>query len=93
MRIPYRAYRSELIGRPHYVYRAYIGEVLAYVGVTTNPTSRFTKHRSQKAWWRTVTEITLTEYDDRTDAFEAEKRAIADEDPQYNIARPRKETP
>ena len=82
------AYYSDLIRRPHYVYRAYIDTRLAYVGVTTNPPGRFARHSCKKPWWKSVSAIDIVKYTDRDAAFAAEARAIRDEHPIYNISKP-----
>lgn len=81
------AYYSDLIGQKHYVYRAFIGDDLAYVGVTVNPAGRFANH-SRKYWWREVTRVDLVECESRADAFAMERDAIRRENPTFNIARP-----
>lgn len=77
------------IAGPTCVYRAFIGDRLAYVGVTRNTLGRFSKHAVQKSWWQDVDRIDIDWHDTRAEAFAAEKRAISDERPLYNVARPR----
>lgn len=77
------------IAGPTCLYRAFIGDELAYVGVTCNLLGRFSKHNHQKPWWRRVTWIQTEWYETRAEAFEAEKDAIARENPRYNVARPK----
>lgn len=84
------AYRSDLMNRTHYLYRAYIGDRLAYVGLTVNPPGRFARHGVIKPWWRDVTRIDIEEIQSREDALDAEAEAIACEGPLYNVARPRR---
>jgi len=79
------AYKSDLYNRQHYIYRAYIGDELAYIGVTTNPAGRFSKH-SRKPWWDQVTEITFEEAENRLRAFDSERTYIITERPKYNVA-------
>lgn len=80
------AYKSDLAHKVHYIYRAYIGEELAYIGVTTNPAGRFSNHQAQKAWWENVTHITFEEAESRLRAFDDERTYIINERPAYNIA-------
>lgn len=82
-------YWSDMCDRPTCVYRAYIGDELAYVGLTCSPLGRVSTHRSRKPWWVRVTRVDLEWFDNRTDAQNAERTAIRDEDPIYNIVRPR----
>jgi predicted GIY-YIG superfamily endonuclease len=62
---------------------------LLYVGISMNLWNRFQDHRKRKSWWREVTSIRVVHYDDIDDAARAEKIAIAQECPIYNIVRPR----
>lgn len=80
------AYKSDLFDKKHYIYRAYIGDELAYIGVTTNPTGRFSNHRAQKEWWQDITKISLEEAESRLRAFDKERKYILNERPTYNIA-------
>jgi predicted GIY-YIG superfamily endonuclease len=82
-------YWNDLADRPTCVYRAYIDDDLAYVGITRNPPGRFSKHLSLKSWWRQVDHIDLEWFDNRTQALAAERAAIHDEDPIYDVVRPR----
>lgn len=82
-------YRSRLVGRTHYVYRAYAGTELLYVGVTVNLAGRVSKHRHLKPWWSRVTDIKVEACASREAAFDAEREAIIHEQPSRNIARPR----
>lgn len=82
-------YRSRLVGRVHYLYRAYAGSELLYVGVTVNPSGRLSKHRYLKPWWALVTEVKFETHESRDSAFEAEREAILHERPVHNIARPK----
>lgn len=82
------AYKDVIAGKTC-VYRAYIDGDLAYVGVTRNLLGRFSKHNSQRPWWRDVDRISLNWFDTRAEAFAAERVAIHTEFPLYNIARPK----
>lgn len=81
-------YYSDMVDRKTCVYRAFIGDRLAYVGLTLNPKGRFSAH-SRKPWWREVTRVDLEWFDGREAAKEAERAAIRDESPLYNIYRPK----
>ena len=83
-------YWSDMANSPTCVYRCYdeLGDLL-YVGLTRNTLGRFSKHAHQKPWWPEVEHIELEWFETRDEAFAAEKRAIAAEDPAFNISRPR----
>lgn len=62
---------------------------LLYVGIAGNPGRRFAQHSGDKHWWGDVAETTLTHFDTRAEALRAEKRAIRDEHPAYNVVHSR----
>ena len=59
---------------------------LLYVGITCNPSGRFSDHRT-KNWWRDVANITLEHADSRNELEQLEIAAIQSENPRYNIIR------
>jgi excinuclease UvrABC nuclease subunit len=72
--------------KPHVLYRMYDPERrLLYVGLTTNLEDRLADHRSMKRWWRDVATIELEHFPTREGAVEAERRAIIDDVPEYNV--------
>lgn len=81
-------YYSDMVNRRTCVYRAYDedGDLL-YVGISMNLDGRLAKHRGS-IWWPEVDEITVKWFDGREAAKSAERRAIAEEQPRYNITRP-----
>ena len=83
-------YRSDMMGRTA-LYRVFdADDQLLYVGISRNPNGRFANHATRKPWWReTVASIEITWLATRALAHEAEALAIRDEDPIYNISRPR----
>lgn len=81
-------YREDIAG-PAWLYRLFAGQTLAYVGVSSNPRARFTKHRYSKPWWSTVTRVEFRWHPSRESAFAAERAAIAHENPLHNVARPK----
>lgn len=81
-------YYSNLVRRPHYLYRIYSADVLLYVGVTVDPEGRMSKHR-MRPWWPQVTKVELQPGASRESALLAERQAIANENPVHNIARPK----
>lgn len=60
---------------------------LLYVGVTSTVrgATRFTEHTKRKWWWPQVVSLTVEHYMTREAAESAERRAIQDEGPLYNI--------
>jgi excinuclease UvrABC nuclease subunit len=81
-------YYSDMVNRPTCVYRAYDedGELL-YVGISMNLEGRLAKHRVT-TWWPEVDEITVKWFSGREAAKAAERAAIRNENPRYNVARP-----
>ncbi len=72
------------------VYRLYdTGERLLYIGASHNPEQRWRDHRSEKPWRERMASMTIQWYPDRATAESAEKKAIAREEPEYNV----RETP
>lgn len=80
--------QAELKARPTALYRLYdqAGSLL-YVGITCNLDERFKDHRNdkKKPWWPQVADKTVRWYDNRDAAEEAERYAIAMEDPLHNV--------
>lgn len=60
---------------------------LLYVGMTEHPLVRFAAHRTKAPWWSRVdsTRTTVTWCYTRAAAEKAELKAIADEEPEYNV--------
>ena len=81
-------YYSDMVNRRTCVYRTYDHDgTLLYVGISMNPDGRLYQHR-KSAWWPLVDEVTIQWFDGREAAKAAERRAIDDEEPLYNVARP-----
>ncbi len=71
----------------HDVYRHFADDgALLYVGVSLSAVMRLYDHRQSK-WWGKIAKVTIEKYQTREEAFRAEKRAIIDEAPQYNLDR------
>lgn len=71
----------------HALYRHYDADgVLLYVGITNDPGKRWNQHRGDKAWWEEVKLTRLEHFASRPEVLAAEKRAISDERPRWNIA-------
>jgi predicted GIY-YIG superfamily endonuclease len=60
------------------------GELL-YIGSTWDPKRRLTQHKSLKPWWPEVARSEVAWKENRQAAEEAEKLAVALEQPRYNI--------
>ncbi|NED31079.1 type II toxin-antitoxin system prevent-host-death family antitoxin [Streptomyces sp. SID8499] len=59
---------------------------LLYVGISTQPETRWTQHATDKPWWALVQYREVEWHADRKDAEEAERAAIRSEGPLYNTA-------
>lgn len=59
--------------------------VLLYVGMTSDPHSRFKAHSAEKDWWLEVDTIQVANFSDRAALAEAERQAILAEKPRYNV--------
>jgi predicted GIY-YIG superfamily endonuclease len=69
------------------LYRLFDAEgALLYVGISQYPKDRLKQHRASKAWWSLVARTTTETHPTRAAAEEAERVAIAREEPRYNIA-------
>ena len=82
---PNRLVTSEC-AHPHVLYRFFNSEdELVYVGISLSGLRRMSQH-SRKPWWSEVARTELVHFPDRESAREAERIAIRDEAPLYNIA-------
>lgn len=86
-------YYSDMVNMPTCVYRIYDGPGgdLLYIGLSMNIEGRIAKHRCS-GWWPEHADITLQWFEGREAAKRAERNAIAEEHPIYNITRPTKIT-
>lgn len=72
----------------HVLYRFYdVYERLLYIGITSDPRSRFGQHRASKDWWGNVAVRELTYWPSREALEEAEREAIRAENPRHNKVR------
>jgi predicted GIY-YIG superfamily endonuclease len=71
---------------PTALYRLYSAtDVLLYIGISTNPKSRFIQHSIYKAWWPSVTRTRVVWLEvTRQEALAIEAAAIRDEGPLHN---------
>lgn len=59
---------------------------LLYVGISLNVLGRLHQHRNLSPWFDRIASVTVEKFGTREGAIEAERRAINDENPEYNIA-------
>lgn len=68
------------------LYKFWNKDELLYVGISLNVFARLSQHRRDKDWWDEITEITVTHFETREKALDAEAKAIKEQNPKYNIA-------
>lgn len=66
---------------------------LLYVGIANEPFRRMAQHRHGKGWWTEVVRVDIEQFDSRPEAAEAERLAIVNEHPLYNITHAPRPTP
>lgn len=72
--------------RSHVLYRLFDdAKRLLYVGITCNPAARFSSHGGDKEWWTQVATIALEHLSSRAELESAERAAIRDERPRFNL--------
>lgn len=72
--------------RAHCLYRFYGKDSdLLYIGITATPNERWKQHSKDKPWWEEVENIAVDKYRSRQSVLEAERNAIIEEKPKYNI--------
>lgn len=72
--------------QPTALYRFFDGDdQLIYVGISNSALRRIAQHREAKAWFGSCTRVTFEHYPTRAEALEAERRAVAEENPRENI--------
>lgn len=73
--------------RQHVVYRFYdASDRLLYVGISLSGIQRLGNHQAMKPWWPDVARTAFEHHPDRESAREAERLAIQQEQPLYNVA-------
>ncbi|WP_200308221.1 type II toxin-antitoxin system prevent-host-death family antitoxin [Streptomyces adelaidensis] len=69
------------------LYRLYdSSDALVYIGISTQPETRWTQHASDKPWWPLVARKEVEWHADREQAEIAERTAVRAEAPLYNTA-------
>lgn len=72
--------------KPRAVYRVWSADSrLLYVGSSPSPLNRAWEHSKTKAWGPDIATITVEWFESPDRAFEAEKDAIRDEKPEWNV--------
>lgn len=70
---------------PQILYRFWHNEVLLYVGISQSFLSRMDQHQTTKEWFGFLTHITVEHFANRKSVEVAEKLAIKQEQPIFNI--------
>jgi hypothetical protein len=60
---------------------------LLYVGVSLDAVRRLVRHREKSHWFNQIATVTIERYPSRAAALQAERLAIEDEKPIYNVHR------
>lgn len=72
--------------KPTQLYRHYDGDgVLLYVGISLNTIGRLAQHKFESGWFNQIASITITTYQSRKEALDAEAEAIEREAPVFNV--------
>jgi len=75
----------------HTLYRFYDKDMtLLYVGITQRGSNRFDEHSSDQLWWQYSDTVQLEHFDTREQVSRAEKRAIKNESPVFNVQHSRR---
>lgn len=73
--------------QPTALYRLFgVSGTLLYVGISTQPETRWTQHASDKPWWSLVQRREVEWHLNRAAAEKAEQEAVRTEGPLYNTA-------
>jgi hypothetical protein len=68
------------------LYRYFDDSTLLYVGISKSPMSRMIHHSKRAKWWPRATSVTFEHYGTREQAENAERIAIRDEMPEFNVS-------
>ena len=72
-----------------YLYRHFDKEGnLLYVGISLSFTKRLKQHSDNSHWFDLITNVTIENFQNRSDALEAERVSIQKENPLFNLRRP-----
>ena len=80
------------MNKTQYLYRHFDcdGQLL-YVGISKDPAKRTGEHSSTAHWFDKISQITVEKFETRKQVIEAEKKAIQNENPLFNIVRPKEQ--
>jgi hypothetical protein len=78
--------KSNYINKKTFLYRHFSkdGELL-YVGISLYALNRLGQHAKHSSWFERISKVTIEHFENRAWALEAEKSAIINEKPYYNI--------
>jgi hypothetical protein len=80
--------RAPAADKPTRLYRHFDADgVLLYVGISLSAVYRLTQHMSGSRWAEEIARVDVQTLPDRAAAEAAERAAIADENPKYNLLR------
>lgn len=60
-------------------------DCLLYVGTSTSICTRLSQHKVHSGWYDSIVKITIENFESKRDMLDAEKIAIQNENPKYNI--------
>jgi predicted GIY-YIG superfamily endonuclease len=76
------------MSEPTKLYRYYDSAgALLYIGISKNAIQRLSEHEADKRWQTDISSIRIETFSDRIAAHDAERRAIASENPAHNLVR------
>lgn len=75
------------------LYRFWRGKTLLYVGVSVNAYERASQHKRTAGWWDEADSVTFEHFHTREAVLDAERVAIRNECPKYNIVHNRSTKP
>ena len=77
-----------------YLYRHFDkDDVLLYVGISLSAINRLQQHRDHSGWFADIARVDIVPFDSRVQVLEAERAAIKEECPVYNMQRPEPHCP
>lgn len=72
-----------------YLYRHYDKDnILLYIGISLHHIVRLSQHKGHSHWYSEITTTKIEKFDSREDVVKAERAAITNENPLYNVHRP-----
>lgn len=71
---------------PEFLYRHFNKDgILLYIGISLSAIQRLAQHEATSPWFEQISDVKIESYPDRESALDAERRAIENETPLYNI--------